>query len=52
MRRAIYLLRGAIDYQQTGFPALSAAAIRHLSALLAIFFLVKAGGYILQRYDF
>jgi uncharacterized membrane protein (UPF0182 family) len=48
---AIFLLRGAIDYQQTGFPALSAEAIRHLSALLAIFFLVKAGGYILQRYD-
>ncbi len=48
---AIYLLRGGIDYQQTGFPALSAAAIRHLSALLAIFFFVKAGGYVLQRYD-
>ncbi|MGE5217519.1 MAG: UPF0182 family protein [Chloroflexota bacterium] len=48
---AIYLLRGEIDYQQTGFPALSGAAIRHLSALLAIYFLVKAGGYFLQRYD-
>jgi uncharacterized membrane protein (UPF0182 family) len=48
---AIYLLRGGIDYQQTGFPALSATAIRHLSALLAIFFLIKSGGYILQRYD-
>jgi len=48
---AIYLLRGDIIYQQTGLPTLSAAVIRHLSALLALFFLVKAGGYILQRYD-
>ena len=48
---AIYLLRGGIDYQQTGLPALSAAAIRHLSALLALFFFVKAGSYLLQRYD-
>jgi Uncharacterized conserved protein len=48
---AIYLLRGDIVYQQTGFPVLSPAVIRHLSALLALFFLVKAGGYILQRYD-
>jgi uncharacterized membrane protein (UPF0182 family) len=48
---AVYLLRGAIDYQQAGIPRLSTAAIRHLSVLLAIFFLVKAGGYILQRYD-
>jgi uncharacterized membrane protein (UPF0182 family) len=48
---AIYLLRGDIIYQQAGAPTLSAAAIRHLSALLAIFFLVKAAGYILQRYD-
>jgi uncharacterized protein len=47
----IYLARGGIDYQQTGFPAISGAAMRHLSALLAIFFLVKAGGYILERYD-
>ena len=44
-------MRGDIVYQQTGFPVLSPAAIRHLSALLALFFLVKAGGYILQRYD-
>ena len=40
---AIYLLRGGIDYQQTGFPALSAAAIRHLSALLAIVFSRQSG---------
>src|SRR4030095_1607971 len=48
---AIYVVRGEINYQQTGFPTLSGAAIRHLSALLAIFFLLKAGGYILERYD-
>jgi uncharacterized protein len=47
----IYVVRGEINYQQTGFPTLSGAAIRHLSALLAIFFLVKAAGYILERYD-
>jgi len=47
----IYLLRGAIDYQQMGFPRLSAACIRHLSGLLAIFYLVKSGSYILQRYE-
>ena len=47
----IYLLRGAIDYQSTGFPKLSAACIRHLSALLAIFYLVKSASYILQRYE-
>jgi uncharacterized protein len=47
----IYLLRGAIDYQQTALPTLSAACIRHLSGLLAIFFLVKSGSYILQRYE-
>jgi uncharacterized membrane protein (UPF0182 family) len=46
----IYLARGGIDYQQTGFPVISGAAMRHLSGLLAIFFLVKAGGYILERY--
>ena len=48
---AIYLLRGDINYQQTGFPAFSNVAMRHLSALLGAFFLVKAAGYLLQRYD-
>ena len=47
----IYVVRGDIDYQQAGFPTLSSAATRHLSVLLAIYFLVKAGGYLLQRYD-
>ena len=44
-------MRGDISYQQPGFPTLSPAAIRHLSGLLAAYFLVKAGGYILDRYD-
>lgn len=48
---AIYVLRGEIEYHQTGYPRVSGAAIRHLSALLAIFFLIKAAGYILERYD-
>jgi uncharacterized membrane protein (UPF0182 family) len=47
----IYFVRGDISYQQPGFPTLSAAATRHLSGLLAAYFLVKAGGYILDRYD-
>jgi uncharacterized membrane protein (UPF0182 family) len=47
----IYLVRGDINYQQTGFPTFGSAAMRHLSALLASYFLVKAAGYILQRYD-
>ena len=47
----IYVVRGDIDYQQARFPTLSGAAMRHLSALLAIYFLIKAGGYLLQRYD-
>ncbi|MGH7783951.1 MAG: UPF0182 family protein, partial [Candidatus Binatia bacterium] len=37
----IYFARGSITYQQTGFPTVSSAALRHLSALLGIFFLVK-----------
>src|SRR5438093_7477590 len=47
----IYRVRVDINYQPGGFPTLRPAAIRHLSALLAIFFLLKAGGYVLQRYD-
>jgi len=47
----IYLVRGEIDYQQSRLPTISAAAMRHLSALLAVFFLVKAGGYLLKRYE-
>jgi uncharacterized membrane protein (UPF0182 family) len=47
----IYWLRGEIVYQQAGLPTLSSAATRHLSGLLAAYFLVKAAGYILDRYD-
>jgi uncharacterized protein len=47
----IYWVRGDINYQPPGFPTLSPAATRHLSGLLAAYFLVKAGGYILDRYD-
>jgi uncharacterized protein len=47
----IYWVRGDISYQQPGFPTLSPAATRHLSGLLAAYFLVKAGGYILDRYN-
>ena len=50
MAVAIYWVLGDI-YQREGFPTLSKAAIRHLSILLALFFLVKAVDYILQRYD-
>ncbi len=47
----IYWVRGDINYQPPGLPTLSPAATRHLSALLAAYFLVKAAGYILDRYD-
>jgi uncharacterized protein len=46
----LYWARGAIVVED-GFPKLSAAVVRHLSVLLAVFFLVKAGDYLLQRYD-
>ena len=47
----IYWVRGDVSYQPPGLPALSPGAIKHLSGLLAAYFLVKAGGYILERYD-
>ena len=46
----LYWVHGSIDLEQ-GAPRLSPAAIRHLSLLLAFFFLVKTGDYVLQRYD-
>jgi len=46
---AVYWGRGAIELGQ-GPPRLLPAPTRHLSALLAAFFLVKAGDYLLQRY--
>jgi hypothetical protein len=49
MAAAVHWGRGTIETGQ-GFPRLAPAATRHLSALLATFFLVKAGDYLLQRY--
>ncbi len=46
---AVYWGRGAINFEP-GFPQLGAPVIRHLSALFALFFLVKAGDYLLQQY--
>ncbi len=46
----VYWTRGGIAVEE-GAPRFSPAAIRHLSALLAFFLLVKAGDYALQRYD-
>jgi uncharacterized membrane protein (UPF0182 family) len=50
MAGGMYWTRGAIDVE-SGTPRASPAAVRHLSALLAIFFIVKAADYFLQRYD-
>ena len=47
----IYWARGDLAYQQPGVPAFNPAAIRHLSGILAAFFLVKSGAYVLQRFD-
>ncbi|MBI3782645.1 MAG: UPF0182 family protein [Deltaproteobacteria bacterium] len=47
---AVYWVRGGIRVDQRG-PQLGVSVIRHLSALLALFFLIKAGDYVLQRYD-
>ena len=47
----IYWLRNDISYLPPGPPSLSPAAIKHLSGLLAAYFLVKAAGYVLDRYD-
>jgi uncharacterized membrane protein (UPF0182 family) len=46
----VYFVRGDISIHPSGFPTLTPLVIRHLSGLLAIFFLLKAGGYVLQRY--
>lgn len=50
MSAAVYWGRGAIELGQ-GPPRLMPAPVRHLSLLLAAFFLAKAGDYLLQRYD-
>ena len=46
----VYWVRGDFTYQESGIPTPSSAAIRHLSALLAVFLLIKFGGYLLQRF--
>jgi uncharacterized protein len=51
MAALIYWVRGDINYEQGQLPTLSPAALRHLSVLLAVFLLIKAASYILQRYD-
>ena len=51
MAAIIYSVRGDVSYRQGELPTLSPPAMKHLSLLLALFFLVKAGAYILQRYD-
>jgi uncharacterized membrane protein (UPF0182 family) len=47
----VYFARGDLRIEPSGLPTLRPSVIRHLSGLLAIYFLVKAAGYILQRYD-
>jgi uncharacterized membrane protein (UPF0182 family) len=51
MSAAIYWVRGDIALQPDGWPILRSPAIRHLSALLAIYLLINAAGYVLDRYD-
>lgn len=46
---AVYGGRDAIDLTQ-GVPQVQPRVIRHLSVLFALFFLAKAGDYLLQRY--
>jgi uncharacterized membrane protein (UPF0182 family) len=46
---SVYGARGAIEATQGGLQV-SAAVVRHLSVLLALFFLAKASDYFLQRY--
>src|SRR5438874_1777612 len=46
----IFWARGAIELGE-GVPQLAAPARRHGSALLGLFLLLKAGSYLLQRYD-
>ena len=45
---AIYWVRGAVQVDE-GFPHIPPGVIRHLSVVLAMFFLVKAADYVLQR---
>jgi uncharacterized membrane protein (UPF0182 family) len=45
----VYWQRGAIEVGE-GLPRLAPAPMRHLAALAALFFLIKAGDDLLQRY--
>src|ERR1019366_10706655 len=49
MAGGVHWARGAIDLQGPT-PQVRPAAIRHLSALFALFFVLKAADYFLQRY--
>jgi uncharacterized protein len=51
MAAAIYWARGGVTLQERNFPIVSPPALRHLSVLLALFFLLKAGDFFLQRFD-
>jgi len=46
----VYWGRGGIDVDDNT-PKLSPPVTRHLSVIFALFFVVKAGDYLLQRYD-
>lgn len=50
MAGGVHWARGAIDVQGPT-PQMRPAAIRHLSGLLALLFVLKAADYFLQRYD-
>jgi uncharacterized membrane protein (UPF0182 family) len=49
MAGGVYWARGGIRIDERG-PRLAASVTRHASVLLAVFFLVKALDYVLQRY--
>ena len=46
----IFWVRGALEFGE-GMPRLAPPARRHGSTLLGLFLLLKAGSYLLQRYD-
>ncbi len=51
MALLLHWSRGDILFRQQQPPVLSSTAIRHLSGLLALYFLSKTGSYWLQRYS-
>jgi hypothetical protein len=50
MAAGIFWVRGAIELGE-GVPRLAGSARRQLSGLLGLFLLLKAGSYLVQRYD-